>query len=452
VSTALSGSRRFASAVRRSVTRSPAARGDAAAFAELYERHHQALYRYCRSILHHEQDAQDALQSTMTRAFAALQDEPRDFELRPWLFRIAHNEAISLLRRRRPTDELDELRTNEAPVEDQVCLRADLKVLQLDLQALTERQRAALVLRELNGLSHREIAEALQCTPNAVKQSIFEARTGLLHAREGREMECETVRRALSDGDGRVLRGGRMRAHLRSCSSCRAFQQALVNRPRELALLAPPMPVAASAALLGSLLPLSGAATTGLVSATTVAAPKVAATVAVLVAAAGGTAAVHESRTQSPPPPPVERPAPAKVAVASPTAVVVARTGERDIAPPSRRTAAVTPSSPASTPTRGAKSKKRVKASRTRAAAAKSQSRGRGRASAARAHTPNGVARGQQRPKTSNRPATAGKPATTGKPAVKPGNSAAKKKAPPTRPEAVTNPAANTPAGRSRKP
>ena len=188
MSTALSGSRRLGSAVRRSVTRSSAARGDAAAFAELYERHHQALYRYCRSILHHEQDAQDALQNTMTRAFAALQDEPRDFELRPWLFRIAHNEAISLLRRRRPTDELDELRTTEAPVEDQVCLRADLELLQLDLRALTERQRAALVLRELNGLSHREIAEVLECTSSAVKQSIFEARTGLLHAREGREM------------------------------------------------------------------------------------------------------------------------------------------------------------------------------------------------------------------------------------------------------------------------
>jgi predicted transcriptional regulator len=335
-----------------------------------------------------------------------------------------------------------------------------VEVLQLDLQALPERQRAALVLRELNGLSHREIAAALQCTPSSVKQSIFEARTGLLQAREGREMECETVQRALSDGDGRVLRGGRMRAHLRSCRSCRAFQQALVDRPRELALLAPPMPVAASAALLASLLPLSAATTTGVVSATTAAAfaPKVAATVAVLVAAAGGTAAVHETRTQSPPPP-VERPAPAKVAVASPTAVVVARTGKRDIDPPTRTTATVTRSSPASTPTRRAKSKKRVKPSRTPAASTKSQGRGRERAPLARAHTPNGVARGRQRPKTSNRPATAGTPATTTgkpaaprKPAVKPGSPAAKKQVPRTLPEAAVNRAANPSAGRSHKP
>ena len=106
---------------REGVLRSRAARGDAAAFAAVYERHHQALYRYCRSILRHEEDAQDALQSTMTRAFAALQDEQRDFELRPWLFRIAHNEAISILRRRRTTAELDDVPGGDGEIEDRVC-------------------------------------------------------------------------------------------------------------------------------------------------------------------------------------------------------------------------------------------------------------------------------------------------------------------------------------------
>src|SRR3954449_12122723 len=90
---------------REPPVRSHAARGD---FAAVYERHHQALYRYCRSILRHEQDAQDALQNTMARAISALQDERREIELRPWLFRIAHNEAISILRRRRATAELDD--------------------------------------------------------------------------------------------------------------------------------------------------------------------------------------------------------------------------------------------------------------------------------------------------------------------------------------------------------
>ena len=142
---------------REGALRSRAARGDAVAFAAVYERHHQALYRYCRSILRHEEDAQDALQSTMTRAFAALQDERRDFELRPWLFRIAHNEAISILRRRRETTELDDVPGAAGEIEDRVSEREELRTLQLDLADLPDRQRAALVLRELNGLSHAEI-------------------------------------------------------------------------------------------------------------------------------------------------------------------------------------------------------------------------------------------------------------------------------------------------------
>jgi RNA polymerase sigma factor (sigma-70 family) len=77
-------------------------RGSARAFTVLYQRHHQALYRYCRSIVRDEDDAQDALQSAMMRALAALRAGERDLAVRPWLFRIVHNEAVSILRRRRP--------------------------------------------------------------------------------------------------------------------------------------------------------------------------------------------------------------------------------------------------------------------------------------------------------------------------------------------------------------
>src|SRR5690242_7052426 len=118
---------------RERTLRSRATRGDDAAFTAVYERHHQALYRYCRSIVRHEEDAQDALQSTMTRAFVALQDEERDFELRPWLFRIAHNEAITILRRRRATGELEDSAAAPGSLEDRVSDREELRLLQLDL-------------------------------------------------------------------------------------------------------------------------------------------------------------------------------------------------------------------------------------------------------------------------------------------------------------------------------
>src|SRR6476661_560758 len=79
-----------------------ASRRSERAFATLYERHHQALYRYCLSIVRNPQDAQDALQSALVRALAALRASERDLAVRPWLFRIAHNEAVSILRKRRP--------------------------------------------------------------------------------------------------------------------------------------------------------------------------------------------------------------------------------------------------------------------------------------------------------------------------------------------------------------
>jgi RNA polymerase sigma factor (sigma-70 family) len=236
--------------------RSQAARGDDAALAAMYERHHQALYRYCRSILHHDEDARDALQSTMAKALAALRNEERDFELRPWLFRIAHNEAISRLRQRRDTVDLDAVGTlGTDSLAQTVEDRERLALLGADLRDLPERQRSALVLRELSGLSHEEIAVVLDSSARAVKQTIFEARAGLHECAEGRTMLCAEVQRALSDGDGRVLRGRRVRAHVRSCRACRTFKTALAQRPTDLGALAPALPASAGAALLAHLLP-----------------------------------------------------------------------------------------------------------------------------------------------------------------------------------------------------
>jgi RNA polymerase sigma factor (sigma-70 family) len=70
-----------------------AGRGSEQAFGALYERYHHALYRCCRSILRNDADAQDALQSAFTSGLAALQRGQRNAPVRPWLFRIAHNEA-----------------------------------------------------------------------------------------------------------------------------------------------------------------------------------------------------------------------------------------------------------------------------------------------------------------------------------------------------------------------
>jgi RNA polymerase sigma factor (sigma-70 family) len=225
--------------------------GHERAFTVVYQRYHQSLYRYCRSILRDDADAQDALQSTFAAAFAALARGQRDAPIRPWLFRIAHNEAISVVRRRRPTADLSAASdASTASAEDRVAERAELRLLLHDLDRLTERQRSALVMRELSGLSHEDIAIALGTSVGTAKQTIYEARRSMGEFAEGRAMPCDEIRRTISDADGRALRGRRVRAHLLECSACADFAAAIPARSADLRALAPVMPMAAAVGLL----------------------------------------------------------------------------------------------------------------------------------------------------------------------------------------------------------
>lgn len=76
------------------------ARGSDPAFATLYGRYESTLFAYCRSITRNADDGWDAFQNAMVKALVAMKRTERDAPVRPWLFRIAHNEAIALLRRR----------------------------------------------------------------------------------------------------------------------------------------------------------------------------------------------------------------------------------------------------------------------------------------------------------------------------------------------------------------
>lgn len=237
--------------------------GSGRAFAALYERHHQAIYRYCRSILRNDHDAQDALQSTMMRAYGALCKRERDLAVRPWLFRIAHNEAISITRKRGARETIEEDLEHPVGLEQTVDTRERLARLVSDMQELPERQRGALVMRELSGLSIEEIALALDISQGAAKQTVFEARSSLHELAEGREMDCDLVREAISRRDGRVLRGRRISAHLRDCEGCRAFRASIDVRGADLKALAPPLPAFAASATLAHLLAHGGGHASG---------------------------------------------------------------------------------------------------------------------------------------------------------------------------------------------
>jgi RNA polymerase sigma factor (sigma-70 family) len=227
--------------------------GDEQAFAVIFSRYHQSLYRFCLAIVGNPDDASEALQNTMIKVLRALPGEERKIDLKPWLYRIAHNESIDLLRRRRETRQLDVEQV--APgygLADQAATRERLRRLLADLNELPERQREVLVMRELAGLEFDEIGSALGTSGAVARQTLYEARQSLRQMEEGREMSCDAVSKALSDGDGRVTRRRDVRAHLRSCANCQAFREEIKGRQQDLAALAP-LPAVAAAGMLHGL-------------------------------------------------------------------------------------------------------------------------------------------------------------------------------------------------------
>jgi RNA polymerase sigma factor (sigma-70 family) len=240
-----------------------AAKGDRAAFAAIFDRYRDELYRYCLSLVRDREDAADALQSTMVRALRALDGDDRHIALRPWLYRIAHNESINMLRRPH-TDAPAELQVSAVhDVEATAAVRERLDALLSDLRDLPERQRGALVMRELAGLNYSEIAEALETSSAGAKQAVYDARRALYAMAQARDEDCTTIQRILSDGDRRVFRGRIVRAHLRACDDCRAFRDEILARERKLGALAPTMPMAAAAQALQAATAGAGASLSG---------------------------------------------------------------------------------------------------------------------------------------------------------------------------------------------
>jgi RNA polymerase sigma factor (sigma-70 family) len=156
-----------------------AAAGARGAFDVLVERHRPALLRACTRILP-EAGAEDAVQQALLNAHQALRRNGAPERLEPWLHRIAVNAALKELRRFPEELPLDEERTNgvEQPPERQER-RERLRAVVEALGALPAGQRRALLLRELEGRSHIEIARSLGLTPGAVRQLIHRARSGV---------------------------------------------------------------------------------------------------------------------------------------------------------------------------------------------------------------------------------------------------------------------------------
>lgn len=203
-----------------------ASEGNKAAFGALYDRYDRTLLGYCRTIVHNPEDAGDALQNAWMKAMVALRREPPTGPVRPWLFRIVHNEAITVLRRTPPTPErpMGEVATS-AGAEEEAVARERVAELMDDLRDLPVGQRAAFVMHELADLDYGEIAIALDTSENNARQLTFAGRSGLEESGAGHDLPCREVRWWLVHADGRRLRTRRLRAHLRTCRDCREFAQ-----------------------------------------------------------------------------------------------------------------------------------------------------------------------------------------------------------------------------------
>ncbi len=173
--------------------------GYESAFEEIFRRYGAPLRGYAASIVT-AQRADDVTQEAFTKAYLALRGSDKEIQLRPWLYRIVRNTALSNIRDEpKPALELDEARAAGMSPEELAEQREEISRLLAGLRELPEPQRAAIVMRELEGLSHEQIAASLGLSGGAVRQSIYRARRALRDA-AGMLVPMPLLRQLLEEG------------------------------------------------------------------------------------------------------------------------------------------------------------------------------------------------------------------------------------------------------------
>ncbi|MDQ6822071.1 MAG: sigma-70 family RNA polymerase sigma factor [Actinomycetota bacterium] len=160
--------------------------GDVDAFEELVRRHQAAVYRVAMRMLGSRADAQDATQETFVRAWRALPRFRRGSVVSTWLYTIVTRRCLDLIAGRKPTAPFDtlELQSQTDPAraaEERERLRAVTRA----IGGLPPDQRAALILREFEGLSYQEVADVLNSSLAAVKGRIHRARLTVIEQTRG---------------------------------------------------------------------------------------------------------------------------------------------------------------------------------------------------------------------------------------------------------------------------
>ena len=153
--------------------------GSDPAFEAIVRRYRAPLMRYCRRLLPAER-AEDIVQQTFINTLGAVREEERPFTLRPWLYRVAHNLTLNAVAKKGFDHEPLDPRYDGVPQPPELVEEKHrLEHVVREIDALPERQRSAVVLRELEGRSYDEIARELEATPAVVRQLLHRARSRL---------------------------------------------------------------------------------------------------------------------------------------------------------------------------------------------------------------------------------------------------------------------------------
>lgn len=163
-----------------------AQRGDAAAFRALVERYDRRLLYFVRRMLNDPDEGFDVLQRVWLEVFRQLPRLQTAQAFRVWLYRIAHDQAIAALRKRRVQISIEDLPLNGVPDDSQAETAFETaEALHVALQSLSVDHRRVLTLRFLEDMSIEEIATVLDCSTGTIKSRLYYARAALRRRIEG---------------------------------------------------------------------------------------------------------------------------------------------------------------------------------------------------------------------------------------------------------------------------
>lgn len=233
--------------------------GDGDAFAELFNQLHQPVLNYIYHMLGDRQRAEDVTQDAFIRAHNRLDKLGPPYDFKSWVFRIASNLAIDMLRRERRLVDLDEDEpimppdgpTTRRPAERNVQRKQEQRSVWASLDQLPTNYRQALVLREINQLSYQEVSRALDVSYSNARQLVHRARLQFREVHGIRKVMREGMQRcrifgdmlsAFHDNELSPAEMGMIKEHIRECPQCQQTEKDLKAVGLALGALPPLLP------------------------------------------------------------------------------------------------------------------------------------------------------------------------------------------------------------------